>query len=72
MKQVFSIPSIHCSGCVLLLESMEEDVPGVTTVSVDLGRQTATIEFDEDTLSTEDIIAAIKTTSGYEASANES
>lgn len=66
MKQTFLVPEIHCSSCVMLLETMEDGYDGIKEVKVDLGKRTAEVEFDEDKLSVEDVINAIEESSGYE------
>lgn len=71
MKQLFCVPSIHCSSCVMLLESLEEDLAAVKNVRVDLGRKTVEFEFDEDRINPEEIVEAIKQISGYEVITND-
>jgi len=71
MIQIFSVPEIHCASCVFLLESLEEDSPGVRDVKVDLVKRETIIDFDENQISSEEIINQIEKVSGYKAVMNE-
>ena len=71
MIQTFSVPEIHCASCVFLLESLEEDSPGVRDVKVDLVKRETIIDFDENQISSEEIINQIEKVSGYKAVMNE-
>lgn len=70
MKQIFNIPEIHCASCVMLLETLEDENDAIRNVAVNLNNRTAEIEFDETKMNTNDVIAAIKESSNYEATAN--
>ena len=71
MIQTFSVPEIHCASCVFLLESLEEDSPGVRDVKVDLVKRETIIDFDENQISSEEIINQIEKVSGYKAVMND-
>jgi copper chaperone CopZ len=66
IRQTFRIPDMHCSNCVLRIESLEDDLPGVARVSASYARGQAVIEYDENRLTPADIIAAIRA-QGYTA-----
>lgn len=70
MKQIFSVPEIHCASCVMLLEELEDDCPAVKSVNVNLAKRTAEINFDEDQINSEEIIDEIQKISGYKAVLN--
>ena len=59
-KQSFSIQNMHCSNCVLQIEGLEDDLPGVHRVSVSYQQGKADFEFDETLLNPTVIIAAIE------------
>jgi copper chaperone CopZ len=65
-KQTFSVPSMHCSSCVMLLEGLEDDVAGVRRVEASYQRQRMEVEYDEGVVTVEQIITAARK-EGYEA-----
>lgn len=67
MRQTFDIPEIHCSGCVMLLEALEEDYPPIRNVRVNSVKKQAEIDYDETQMSNDDVIEAVKEISGYQA-----
>ena len=42
-----SIPGIHCEGCSRLIQDVSRDIPGVTSVRVDLNEKTVVIDHDD-------------------------
>lgn len=70
MKQIFSVPEIHCLSCLMLLEGLEEDHSAIKNVRTDLIKKEVEIEFDELKMSTNEIIEAIDEISGYKATPN--
>jgi copper chaperone CopZ len=66
MKQTFKILDMHCSNCPMILESIEDDLPGVKQISASYARGTMVVEFDERVLTVAQILAAIKQ-KGYQA-----
>ncbi|GAB4399454.1 MAG: hypothetical protein OHK0052_22930 [Anaerolineales bacterium] len=54
------IPDMHCSNCVMRLEGLEDDLPGVIRVDGSYHKQTLRIAFDERQTSSEQIFAAIR------------
>ncbi len=46
MKRVFSIPRIHCGGCVATVEMTLKSVPGVTEAQGDALKKTVEVVFD--------------------------
>jgi copper chaperone CopZ len=60
MKTVqFSITDMHCPACVMRLESLEDDLPGVQQVSGSYQRQRLDVVYDEGEVSEAEIRAAI-------------
>lgn len=47
VKKTFRIPDMHCSACVMKLEGLEDDLPGVLMVEGSYQRQTLVVEFDD-------------------------
>jgi copper chaperone CopZ len=50
---------MHCSNCVIRLEGLEDELPGVQRVQASYRKQQMVIEYDETRLSLEQIVAAI-------------
>jgi copper chaperone CopZ len=60
IKQVFQVTDMHCSACVMRLEGLEDDLPGVKRVKASYQRQQMEVEYDERQLSAAQIVAAIQ------------
>ncbi len=65
-KKTFKILDMHCSNCPMILESIEDDLVGVKQISASYARGTMVVEFDENLLNVEQILAAIEK-KGYQA-----
>jgi len=44
MKKILTVEGMSCGHCVMHVKSALQDVPGVTTVEVDLLKKSATVE----------------------------
>ncbi len=60
MKQVFRVPDMHCSACVMRLEGLEDDLPGVNRVRASYQRCQMEVEYDERAITPAQIVAAIQ------------
>jgi copper chaperone CopZ len=60
LKKTFRVIDMHCSNCAMKIESLEDDLPGVKNVSASYQKGLVVVEFDEQRLTIEDIIHAIK------------
>jgi copper chaperone len=60
LKQIFRVTDMHCSACVMRLEGLEDDLPGVQRVRASYHKQQMEVEYDESWLSAEQIVAAIR------------
>jgi len=67
ITKTFRIESMHCSGCPMEVESIEDDLPGIKKVTASYKKAQMVVEFDETIVSDEKIIAAVKQ-HGYSAS----
>ncbi len=65
-KQLFRVPDMHCSACVMRLETLEDELPGVKRVSASYRKQQMEVEYDQAVVTPQDIMAAVKQR-GYEA-----
>jgi copper chaperone CopZ len=66
MKRTFRIPDMHCTACVMRLESIEDEIPGVIRIDASYHKQQIVVEFDEKQVDDKKIIAAVKA-KGYNA-----
>jgi copper chaperone CopZ len=57
---------MHCSSCSMLIEMTLDDLPGVSSASADYVKGTAHVEYDPSTVSTDQIVAAVRD-AGYTA-----
>jgi copper chaperone CopZ len=60
MKKVFHIPDMHCNACVMRLEGLEDELPGIRRVSASYHRQEMEVEWDENRLEEAQIIHAVE------------
>ena len=61
-KQVFRVLDMHCTNCVMTIEGLEDDLPGVKSVRASYQRGTVEVEYDEKRLTEakiKDAIAAL-------------
>jgi copper chaperone CopZ len=68
LKKVFRVSDMHCSNCAMKIESLEDDLPGVKSVSASYQKGQVVVEFDEMRLESSAIIQAIREL-GYTAQA---
>jgi len=66
VKQVFRVPDMHCSACVMRLEGIEDELAGVTRVTASYRKQQMEVEFDETRVTVQQIVAAAEK-HGYKA-----
>ena len=69
MKKItLTVSDMHCVNCVITLQSLEDDLPGVNTVDASYRSGKVVVEFDEAILDEAKIIDAIKVL-GYTSAA---
>ncbi len=68
-KIVFSIPSIHCSSCIWLLEHLDRLREGIITSRVNFVRKEVSIDFNPEIVSLKTIVELLATI-GYEPEIN--
>ena len=66
MKKKFNVTGMTCSACQTHVERAVAKLPGMRYAAVNLLQNTLIAEYDEDRLSTQDIIAAVRG-AGYDA-----
>ena len=57
-KKIFRVPDMHCSGCVMILEGLEDSLTGIQRVSASYHKQQMEVTFDETKLNETTIITA--------------
>ena len=67
MKQKFNVTGMTCSACSARVEKCAAALDGMQNATVNLLTNTLVVEYDENKLTAEDIISAVKK-SGYGAS----
>ena len=66
VKKIFRVADMHCTACVMRLESIEDLLPGIIQVTASYRKQQMEVAYDEALVDETQIIAAIKK-QGYEA-----
>jgi copper chaperone len=61
MKQVFHVPDMHCPACVMLLEGIEDTLPGIRRIAGSYRKQQLVVEYDEAVVDEARIVAAAET-----------
>ena len=69
IKKTFKIPDMTCSNCAMKIESLEDDLDGVKRVDASYHKLQMVVEYDETSLTEEQIVAAVKK-KGYTAIAS--
>ena len=57
---------MHCPACVMRVESLEDDLPGVVSARASLRKLSMEVEYDERQVGVEQIIAYLRDL-GYQA-----
>lgn len=60
MKKNYTVPDMHCANCVMRLEAIEDELPGIGRIEASYHKQTMWVEFDDTQVSEAQIIAAVK------------
>ena len=67
-NETISVPEIHCDHCKMSIEGAVNALPGVDLATVDVPNATVTVEYDQSSVSREDIVSAIEE-QGYDVPA---
>ncbi len=60
MKIIFNVKNMHCGNCAMILESLEDELPGITRISASYHKLQLEVEFDESLLNLDEIIQAAR------------
>jgi copper chaperone CopZ len=66
LKKTFRILDMHCSNCAMILESIEDKLPGIQEINASYKKAEMVVEFDETKVTEAQIIAAVEK-KGYQA-----
>ncbi len=66
IKKTFKVPDMSCTNCAMKLESLEDTLDGVKEINASYHKLEMVIVYDENKLTDEQIIAAVKK-KGYQA-----
>lgn len=66
MKRTFVINGMKCVHCKSNVENAIKTLPAVASVEADLDGKTVTVEYDDTTLSAEQIKETVETAGNYE------
>jgi len=66
IKKTFKVADMHCTNCAMKIEGIEDDLPGIKEVNASYTKQQMIVEYDENAVSVEEIITAVKK-KGYQA-----
>ncbi len=66
VKTTFKVLDMHCSNCAMHIENIEDELTGVKSVSANYQKSQMVVEYDEQQVTPEAIIAAVKK-QGYTA-----
>lgn len=58
MKQVYRVPDMHCSACVMRLEGLEDELPGIRHIAASYRKQQLVVEYDEALVNETQIVTA--------------
>ena len=65
-KTRFQVQGMHCVGCAMTVDGAVEDLPGVRSATTNFARQVIDVEYDEQQVSSAQIMSAIEE-AGYKA-----
>ncbi len=61
LRSLWSVVSdMHCINCAMRIEGLEDDLPGVKSVSASYKKGQMTVEFDEAAVTEAQILAAVE------------
>ena len=65
-SKTYGIKGMHCPSCVIRVESIEDELAGILLASASYHKQHVIVEYDEQVVSEEQILAYLKSL-GYQA-----
>jgi copper chaperone CopZ len=59
-KRSYSVSGMECPNCAMILEMLEDKLPGIKRISASYQKQHLDVEFDERELNEADFIKAVE------------
>ena len=59
-RKVFKVLDMQCSNCPMIIESIEDVLPGILNISASYHKQQVVVDYDDVLLSEKQIISAIE------------
>jgi copper chaperone CopZ len=59
-RKVFKVLDMQCSNCPMIIESIEDVLPGILNISASYHKQQVVVDYDDALLSEKQIISAIE------------
>jgi copper chaperone CopZ len=59
-KETFRVTDMHCSACVMRLEGLEDDLPGIQRIRASYQKQQVEVEYDEKAVTAAKIVSGIQ------------
>jgi copper chaperone CopZ len=59
-KKTYTITNMECPNCAMILESIEDKLPGIREINASYKKGEMMVEFDEALVSEAEILAAIQ------------
>lgn len=66
MKKTYRVSDMHCANCVMRIEGIEDELPGIKRIEASYHKGQMAVEFDETKVSEAEILAAVEA-KGYHA-----
>ena len=60
MKKTFRVAGMHCPNCVMRVEGIEDDLPGIRSISASYQKGQMVVEYDETIVSEDEILQAVE------------
>jgi copper chaperone CopZ len=59
-QKTFIITDMHCPNCAMILEGIEDKLPGIKSISVSYKQGKMTVEFDPQLVSEREILSIVE------------
>ena len=59
LKKTYTITNMECPNCAMILESIEDKLPGIKEINASYRSGQMTVEFDEKLVGEAEILAAV-------------
>lgn len=60
LKKTYKIADMHCPNCAMILESIEDKLPGIQAINASYKKGEMVVEFDETQVTEPQILAAVE------------